>query len=288
MSDTTGSADAGNPSGQTAGGETTTTTTTAAETKWYSGIENADIRGYAELKGWKDAGSAIESYRNLEKLQGVPAERLAKIPEASDTEGWKAFNAKFGWAAPETADKYDIPVPEGQRTDYAEKMKSVFHELGMPADKAKALVEKSNALQAELAAADEAALATSNANDLAKLKTEWGGNFDELSQLADRARKEILPNSGLTTEQLDLMEDLMGSAAMIRLFAAFGQKSGEAKFTTGGASNNGPMTPEAAQVRLGQIYEDRAWFARFEQGGAAEKQEWDRLNAVLANVHSQR
>lgn len=284
MSDNIGSGiPSGNPPAD--GGAGTPQAATPPEAKWYSGIEDADTRGYAELKGWKDPGEAIKSYRNLEKLQGVPAERLAKIPEANDVEGWKAFNQKFGWAPPETADKYELPVPEGMKSDYADKMKGVFHELGMPADKAKALVEKSNAILAELGQVDEEALKTSNANDLSKLKAEWGGNFDELHQLADRARQEILPASGLTSEQLDLMEDLMGPAAMIRLFAAFGQKGGEAKFTAGGRDTSvGPMTPEAARARVQQLGQDREWFGRFEKGGVPERQEWQRLQETIARA----
>jgi len=279
MSDVIGSADAGNP--PVDGGATPPAT--PPEAKWYSGIENADIRGYAELKGWKDMGSAVESYRNLEKLQGVPPERLAKIPDANDTDGWKAFNAKFGWAAPDSADAYDLPVPEGASNAYANKMKSVFHELGIPADKAKALVEKSNGVLAELGLADETAFKDSTAADLAKLKADWGGNFDELSQLADRARQEILPNSGLTSEQLDLMEDLVGSANMIRLFAAFGQKAGEAKFTAGGTdTNSGPMSPEAARARVEQLGQDRDWFKRLESGDANAQREWAQLQQTIA------
>lgn len=287
MSDNNGSVDTGNPAGQAAAGENNGAA--AGNAPWYASIENPEARGFAELKGWKDPGAAIESYRNLEKLTGLPPERLIRIPEEGDAEGWKAVHAKVGWGAPDSPDKYELPVPEGGRTDYADRMKSVFHELGIPAEKAKALVEKSNAILGEFGTADEESLKQSNENALVKLKSDWGANFDELSQLADRARKEILPNSGLTSEQLDLMEDLMGPATMIRLFAAFGQKAGEAKFVAGGAdTNNGPMSPEAAQARLDQLGADKEWGKRFFAGGAQEQQEFKKLQMILANSTLQR
>ncbi len=286
MSENNGSVDTGNPAGQAAAGDNGAA---GGNAPWYASIESPETRGFAELKGWKDPSAAIESYRNLEKLTGLPPESLIRIPEEGDTEGWKAVHARVGWGAPDSPDKYELPVPEGTRTDYADRMKSVFHELGIPAEKAKALVEKSNAILGEFGEADEASLKQSNEDALVKLKSDWGANFDELSQLADRARKEILPNSGLTSDQLDLMEDLMGPATMIRLFAAFGQKAGEAKLVAGGGdSNNGPMSPEAAQARLDQLGQDKEWGKRFFAGGVTEQQEFKRLQMIVANATLQR
>jgi len=68
MADEIGSAGGGQPGAGGAGGE------------WYAGIADEGLRGYVQTKGFKDPGALAESYRNLEKLQGVPQERLLKLP----------------------------------------------------------------------------------------------------------------------------------------------------------------------------------------------------------------
>src|SRR4051812_22872278 len=104
MTDTTGSANAGNPDANASGtvdatttAATTTTTTAAANAPWYGGVADAELRGFAELKGWKSPDDALVSYRNLEKLQGVPPERLLKLPEKADDPAWSEIHGKLGF-----------------------------------------------------------------------------------------------------------------------------------------------------------------------------------------------
>lgn len=279
MSDiTNGSVDAGNPS------QTATDTNTAAEAKWYSGIQDEGIRGFAELKGWRDAGEAVKSYQHLEKLAGLPPERLARIPDTNDADGWKAFNQKFGWAAPEKAEEYKLPVPEGQNDAFARHMENEFHKLGIPADKARAIVEANNAYWGESAKNDETRIAEMNQQAGMKLKQEWGANYDELSQLAERAFKELGPKTGLSEDQFGLLEDVLGPAGVAKLWAGIGSSLGEAKFITSDKGATAVMTPAAAQARLDQLKYDREWFGRFEKGGQTERSEYNRLVQIVASA----
>lgn len=255
-------------------------------TSWTANIEDADIRGYAELKGWKDPASAIQSYRNLEKMQGVPPERLAKIPDANDAEGWKAFNGKFGWAPPADPKEYNLPVPDGFTRDFADAMSAKFLEIGVPAELGRKIAAAANEHTIAKMQADEQAIELEHQTDLAKLKTEWGGNFEQLQQLADRASDGLVKSGAVSAEDMEAMRDTWGTAKFMKFFATLGGQQGEAKFVSSdtGGSVNGMLTPEAAQVRLNELGRDREWFARYEKGGVQERQEYQRLRQIVANA----
>src|SRR5690349_8033208 len=99
------------------------------DAKWYSGFESPELRGFVETKGWKDPGAAVESYRQLEKTIGVPAERLLKLPDKADAPEWKEIRAKVGVGAPEKPEDYGIPVPEGIDPGYAGEVAAKALEL---------------------------------------------------------------------------------------------------------------------------------------------------------------
>lgn len=278
MSETTGStAPVGNPPAD--GGQTTAP---PASDKWYSAIPDADTRGFAELKGWDSPEKAIQSYRNLEKFQGLPPERLAKVPDKDDAAGWGEFNKRFGWSAPDDAKDYNIEVPEGHDPSYAEGMRGVLKEAGVPKDMAEKLIKGSNGILAQLQQAETDAYNNRAANDLASLKTEWGDNYDKLSQLAQRAKQEF--GSGLDATMLDLIEDVIGPANHAKLWANIGSKMGEAKFVDGKVETLGPMTPDAARARLNQLMADKGWNDRYKGGDVRARQEYQTLRDTIARA----
>lgn len=276
---TTGSVDTtGNPS------QTTTDTTTAADAKWYSNVQDADLRGFAELKGWDSPDKALNSYRNLEKFQGLPPERLAKIPEQADAAGWAEFNKRFGWSAPEKAEDYGLKAPEGMPSELLGPLAEKLLGRKVPAEMAKGIVDDYYAIMAESMKGEDTRLDQANANETVQLKSEWGANYDQLAQLADRAQTEFGKKAGISDDHMALMREAMGPRAFNKLWAEIGSAVGEAKFVEGGSVAPTAMTPEAAQARLNQLGQDREWFKRYEAGGIPERQEFSRLMAIKANA----
>src|SRR3990167_3081868 len=104
MPDTTVAA----PATTTADTTTQDTTTTPA---WTDGLPQETL-GFVEKKGWKGNADVITSYQNLEKLQGVPAERIIKLPEKLEGTEMDVIYNRLG--RPEKPDGYKIPVPEGE------------------------------------------------------------------------------------------------------------------------------------------------------------------------------
>jgi len=87
------------------------TPATATETPaaWYPD----EYKGLVEAKGWASPADALSSYHSLEKMRGVPAERLVTLPEgATGDEALKAVAQARG-LLPEAADKYTNKLGEG-------------------------------------------------------------------------------------------------------------------------------------------------------------------------------
>lgn len=283
MTDTTGSVvDTGNPQANTADTSTTTTATTPA---WTAALENVELKGYAELKGWKDPAAAIESYRQLEKFQGVPPDRLAKIPEAEDKEGWAAFNKRLGWAPPDKPDDYALPVPEGMADTFAKVAQAKFHEFGVPKELGQKIAGWANEFTLAQMDADNKAINTAHEQDAVKLKSEWGANHDALVETAKRAVAEYMPKTGLQDADMDAIRDAIGTAKFNKLWAGVGSTMGEAAFVEGNTTvATGAMTPDAAKVRLQQLGQDKEWFQRKEAGGVKENNEYQLLRTIVANA----
>jgi hypothetical protein len=253
-------------------------------TPWTAVITDPDVKGFAELKGWKGPEDAVKSYRDLEKFQGVPAERLLKLPETGDADGWKAINAKLGFAPPTEAKDYNLPVPDGFERGFADAMSAKFHEIGVPTEMGRKIAEAANAFNIEQMKLAEQQLDLEHKQDGEKLKAEWGGNYDKLTQLADRASDEIVKKGWISPQEMELMRDALGSAKWMKLMANLGSQQGEAAFHTNDQSQGGSyaMTPDAARVRLNQLAKDGEWMKRLEAGGVKEKQEYAQLRETLA------
>jgi len=273
--ETTGSVDTtGNPS------QTTTTT----DAKWYGGVGDEALRGFAELKGWDTPDKALTSYRNLEKMMGAPPERILKLPEAADDPAWGDIHKRLGFAPPEKAEDYGLKAPEGADGSLLGPMAEKMLGRKVPAEMAKGLIEDFYSIQGAAAAEADAQLKSANEREMAELKSEWGGEFERLNQQAERAMNEFGPKAGLTQDHMDILKDALGPKAFGKLFAEIGAKLGEAKFVDGKVDPAASMTVDGARARLQQLGQDKAWFQRFTDGDLQARNEYARLKQIVANA----
>lgn len=250
----------------------TQTTATAAEQPWYSGIADEGLRGYMEVKGFKDAGALADSYRNLEKLRGVPENELARIPKADDKDGWNAFYARLG--RPDNAAGYELAIPEGDDGVFAKAAAEWFHEAGLSPAQAQLLAAKNNEYLASQVQAWEAEVAAQQDREMGELKTQWGAAFDQNAEIARRGAKQF----GVTEETMEKLEGAMGTKGMLEFFHNIGSKLGEHKVEGMGASDASfKLSPAAAQERIRMLMQDKEWGAKYLAGGANEKAEMERL-----------
>lgn len=280
MTDQNGSAGAGNPAGD-AGQQQ------QQAAPWYGAEAGEGIKGFVELKGWDSPVKAIESYQNLEKLLGADKAGRAVVwpKDDNDAEGWKAIHARLG--VPENPEGYKLAVPEGQSDAFAKHMAPILHKLGVPAKAAEALATAFNEFGTSQAKAANDAAAAKVTEQMAALKQEWGGAYEERAALGQNFVKSIATEMGwdeqATAKNLEMLEAAWGSASLMKFMAAAGAMLGEDRFREGGQSPSLSMTPAAAQARIDQLMQDRAWLDRWVAGDAAAVAEKDRLDkAVLA------
>ncbi len=246
----------------------------AAPTEWTTGL-NEDLKGYVQNKGFKDPGSVLDSYRNLEKLIGVPKERLLKLPEKmDDANAMNDIYSKLG--RPATPDEYKIEAAKGGDDTFAKWAKGTFHELGLSKAQAEKLVNKFGEFsQGTTKQQFEQHQAKVQQEELA-LKREWGGAFDQNVKVSQKAMQKF----GLDSDKVDKLEMALGYAETMKLLQSMGSMVGEDSYVGSGTKGSGfsAMTPEAARNRIQALKTDTDFSARLRNGDVSAKAEWDNVH----------
>lgn len=229
--------------------------------KWYEAtFRDPENRGLAELKRWGGPDDLATSYRNLERLKGVPENELLRIPKPEDAAGWEAFHARLRPAKPEDYDLGEHAPKEGQ-TD----LRPLAHKYGLTPQQARGLAGE----LAQLVQAQTGTQATqreaSRTADMAALKTEWGGEYDANIEAGKRAVKHL----GWDEKKIDALEAALGTRGTFELAARIGRglredgMPGQTQLAGGGQQSEPfGLTPQAAQARLKQMQADPAFQAR--------------------------
>lgn len=228
-----------------------TTADPAAEAKWFSGIEDEDIRGFAESKNWGTVADAIKSYKNLEGMRGVPEEELARLPKDGDVEGMTKLMRRLG--APEEATGYgELAGIEGEALEWTQKL---LHESDVPkATAQKLLSAQAERLSSAQQAAQEAFVAQSQ-KDMDGLRDKWGSAYENNMEAAKRAAQRL--DVGEAT--LLQLESSIGTTKFMEMFAAHGNATREAGFVDTEDVHTGlqhGMSPEAARAKVHALEAD--------------------------------
>lgn len=166
--------------------------------------------------------------------EASPEPFLAALPEAGDKEGWAAVYAKLG--RPESAEGYELPVPEGQDGEFAKQTSGWMHELGLNKQQAQGLAEKWNAHQAQQAEAQQVAITKQAETDLTTIKQEWGAQFDENKAVMAKAVNTFAPPEFI--EMLD-KSGLINSPVIAKMFLKIGAAINEDKSVAAKSSPQG-------------------------------------------------
>lgn len=119
----------------------------------FSTVIPQEFHDRAYLKDFMDKPVAPDTYKELfKKLDGAESligKKTIGIPEATASdEEWNSFYAKI---RPDSAEKYEIQVGEGQKADpnVAKALQGLFHKTGLSPRQAKALQEGYTGIIAE-------------------------------------------------------------------------------------------------------------------------------------------
>jgi len=248
-------------------------------TEWTAGL-NEDLRGYVQTKGFKDPGSVVDSYRNMEKLLGVK-EKLLKLPDKDDdAQGWGEIYNKLG--RPEKADEYKIEVPKDFGDEnFTKWYKETAHELGLSRKQAETLSAKWNEFVGKGHKEFSDAEAHKAQADAEALQKKWGQAHAQNLNIAKQAANAF----GVKPEVIDKIEKDIGYTGVMELFHAIGSKMGEGTFVSGdggGKNFSGLLSPEAAKSRVKSLMSDSDFSRRYLAGETAAVQEMDRLHKMMA------
>lgn len=229
-----------------------------------------DDRGWIQNKGWKDPADAVRGYRELEKLRGVPADRLLKLPEKADDPAWAEVHAKLG--RPEKPEDYGIDTGD---KDYDARITALMHSKGVSKEAAKAIESERTAYMAERVEAAQKAWEQADQLEAEAVLKEWGAGADGQTEIARRYARQM----GLDGEQLTKLNAAMGSGWLMRFMAKAGASLGEAEFVGSNGAARFGMTPEAAKSRMAELKADPEWSAKYLEGNADANAEMKRLIA---------
>lgn len=246
---------------------------------WHDSITDADLKQYVTTKGWKDPGSLADSYRNLEKIHGVPKERLLKLPENFDDEkSMGEIYDRFG--RPKEAKDYSF---KGADENFDKWARENFHKLGFSNKQATGLIEQYDAM---VKAANEKADNEFKAkveNETNELKTKWGSAYEQNVKVAKAAGKQF----GMSDEHLDALEAVLGFAGTMNFLHSIGSKVGEAPFISGDTKPaEGILSPAAAQAEINNLMKDKNFSAALMSGDTAAKNRWEKLNKMAASAYT--
>lgn len=235
----------------------------------------AELVGYVQNKGWTDPKQVLEGYQNLEKLRGVPAERLLTLPAADADDAAKgAFFEKLG--RPKDVAGYEFKLGE-QDNAYDAGLKQSFFKHGVTADQAKGIISDYAAIAEAQTKAQADAIAQRTNADHIELMREWGAAAQQNLMLAKKGADML----GLAPEVIDKIASEVGHKAFLKTLHDLASRAGEASFVsdTSAQGYGNVMTPGQAKAKLAELQADSGFREKIFNGDKGALEERRRLIA---------
>lgn len=248
----------------------------ASAIPWLEGVD-AEMVGYAQNKGWTDPKQVVEGYRNLEKMRGVPAERLLTLPDSAADQATKdAFYEKLG--RPKTAAEYDFTIDGNDES--TNHLKDLFHKNGVSAEQARNLLAGQIEFEKQALTKHQETQRAKIEGDVSALKGEWGQAFEQNMGGAREGAKLL----GLDNGTIDALGEHLGHSKLMKLLHSVAVNSGEHNFVTDGTKQGygQKMTPAQATAEYNRLKADPAWVARRNAGDAIATAELKRLTGFMS------
>lgn len=255
---------------------------------WYESAPD-EVKGYIQNKGWDDPFKAVSSYQELEKFRGANENELLRLPKDPDAEGaYDAIYTKLG--RPDSVDGYEINIPENVTVDDARLngAKELAHKLGLNQKQLQGIIDFDSQYYSQAQAQYEEQVAQQQEAEYNALRREWGSNADEREELSRRGLRSILPEGMDKESTLTKIEDAIGTAAMLKLFANVGDKMArEDRIHEAGNERPFGYTKEQAsadkKALMSELSADEKRLSAYNQGKGADYDKMRRLNEIIAS-----
>lgn len=245
---------------------------------WYGESLAPELKTWVDGKGYKDLPSALAAHQAAEKLIGVPADRVIRLPDKPDAPEWGSIWDRLG--RPAKPEEYELPTREGDDGEFVKTASGWFHANGV----SKAAAQKiagawRDYINAAVAKAEEKDQQTSAAA-LTALRGEWGAASGEREEIARRGLAAFGKQAGLDDKDLISLENSIGTAKMLRMFSEIGKLTNEAGFRAG-TTQSFSMTREEAQTKVNQLKADPTWSAAYLKGDKGKLDEMTQLMQII-------
>jgi hypothetical protein len=194
--------------------------TGAAASSWTDSLGD-ELASYVETKGFKDPGALAESYRNLEKLRGVPSEQLLQLPaDMSDAEAMAPVYDRMG--RPDAPDKYTNALGEGIDEAAFGQIATEAHKLGLSDQQFQGMQQVTAQISSAMQEAQEAEAAEKfdawkssdpdGFNNAARLMAGVGVNEEQLTEILSGDKTALYDFLGKAASKLGEGEIIQGDA----------------------------------------------------------------------------
>lgn len=252
----------------------------APATPWYGEIQDQGLSEWVKTKNPPNAEAALKSYQNLEQVFGADKSgRTVIIPNDDSTNDEKnIFFTKLG--RPDTAENYDLTVPDNANKDLVTWFKDQSHARGFSQQQANELFNAYNEFQASHTQTDTDAQAAQGKADHDALVTEWGPSYNDKVQMA----KVAANNFGFTPEQINALQNTSSYSGIMKNFAEIGKAMGEAGLVNANTApgfSGATLSPAEAQSKINELRSDKDWVKKYTGGDAAAMDTMHRLQAQV-------
>lgn len=261
---------------------------------WYDGVPGFDqeMLGHLQNRSWDKkpapevAVEAIKAWKSAERLVGVPADQVLRVPkDAKDEAGWSAVWSRLG--KPKEPTEYDfsaIKFSDGTPLDdaFSEAARGWAFKFNLSKDAAAGITQE---FAKYLDTADTTEKTERDAKlveQKAALKKNWGANEAANMFVAQRAATAL----GVEPETVAALESVVGYDKIMEMFRQIGSKIGEDQFIRSDApgSKGGPMTREQAIAKRTDLMSDPVWVKAYQDGDKAKLREMMAINSIITGV----
>lgn len=245
-----------------------------------------DDRKSWAAKGALDPNGLWKSYTSLEKA--MSSTHRVTLPKEGDAESLKAFNKAIG--VPETADKYEIDVPEKYGdAEFGKAFAGAAHAAGLTPTQVKSLNTWWNEQAKTAIEAAEKDQSTGfeqkKAAATASLQKELGAQYQTTFNLADRTASAL----GFTAAELLAIENTIGTEALIKRFASVGGRIGEKNLVNPtDTKSDANLSKDEAKEFISEIRRDEKKFAEISRSirnkeDTPSVRKWFAAHTVIGN-----
>lgn len=245
---------------------------------WIDDLSPED-RSFVSAKGWDKEGKSpadiLKSYRNIERLRGVDADKLIKRPDWSNQESVAEYRKALGVPEDPTGyQNHEVVTPTGPLL--AEPIAAISHRLGLPQELHAELLTATGELVTDLFQREAEEVSRRNAAELVELRREWGTRFEENNQAVSNAIARL----GLSDEFVDALKIAGGEAETRRVLAKIGSQLAEHKRPADGQGGPILMTSDVAKAEIAELSSDGTFYAKMKAGDREARRRWDQLHEI--------